>query len=82
MLDTFQAMQVSGMSEALVALVQIIVINVVLNRALMRLWGVAGIALSTSLVYLLSAALLAAISVRLLGQERAIAVAQTKPAGQ
>jgi putative peptidoglycan lipid II flippase len=59
-----------------------LVINVVLNLALMRLWGVAGIALSTSLVYLLSAALLAAISVRLLGQERAIVVAQTNPAGQ
>jgi putative peptidoglycan lipid II flippase len=59
-----------------------LVVNVVLNLALMRLWGVAGIALSTSLVYLFSAALLAAISVRLLGQERAIVVAQPKPAGQ
>src|SRR5947209_3376182 len=45
-------------------------LDVILNLVLMRRMGVAGIALSTSLVYLVSCLFLAACSVRLLAQER------------
>jgi len=46
-----------------------LVLDVVLNLALMKIWGVAGIALSTSLVYIFALVILAIWSVRLLQQE-------------
>jgi putative peptidoglycan lipid II flippase len=57
-------------------------VNVSMNLLLMRIWGVAGIALSTSLVYLTSALLLGVLSVRLLSHESAIEFAHSKPAAQ
>jgi putative peptidoglycan lipid II flippase len=44
-------------------------LDVVLNLGLMRLWGVAGIALSTSLVSAVSCSFLALCSLRLLAQK-------------
>lgn len=46
-----------------------LVLDVVLNLVLMKIWGVAGIALSTSLVYIFALVILAIWSVRLLEQE-------------
>jgi putative peptidoglycan lipid II flippase len=50
-------------------------LDVVLNLVLMRVWGVAGIALSTSLVYAASLLYLAMSSLRLLAKERSGALA-------
>ena len=47
-----------------------LVLDVVLNFALMRVWHVAGIALSTSIVYIVSFAMLSVWSVRYLTRER------------
>jgi putative peptidoglycan lipid II flippase len=49
-------------------------IDIVLNLILMRYWGVAGIALSTSLVYLISFIFVAICTMKILGQERVSAV--------
>jgi putative peptidoglycan lipid II flippase len=50
-------------------------LDIVLNLVLMRVWGVAGIALSTSLVYAVSLLYLATFSLRLLAKERLGALA-------
>jgi putative peptidoglycan lipid II flippase len=55
-----------------------LVLDVVLNLVLMRKWGIAGIALSTSLVFLGSFLFVAICSLRLLAQERFSAVAQVE----
>jgi putative peptidoglycan lipid II flippase len=47
-----------------------LVLDIVLNLVLMRRWGVAGIALSTSLVYVFSCFFVAAWSLWLIGQQR------------
>ncbi len=47
-----------------------LILDVSLNLVLMRVWGIAGIALSTSLVYVAAFLFLGACSVRLLGQGR------------
>lgn len=47
-----------------------LVLDVVLNLALMRVWHVAGIALSTSIVYIVSFLMISIWSVRYLAQER------------
>ena len=49
-----------------------LVLDVVLNLVLMKRWGVAGIALSSSIVYLISCACVVACSVRLLSQQHVI----------
>src|SRR5947209_6739091 len=58
--------------------------DVVLNLVLMKKWGVAGIALSTSLVCMISFLLMAGLSVWLLYQERSstVVVAQAQQASQ
>jgi putative peptidoglycan lipid II flippase len=52
-----------------------LVLDVGLNLVLMRVWGVAGIALSTSLVYAASCLFLSIYSVKLLSRERSRAFA-------
>jgi putative peptidoglycan lipid II flippase len=47
-----------------------LVLDIVLNFVLMRRWGIAGIALSTSLVYAASFLFVAICSVKLLAGER------------
>jgi peptidoglycan biosynthesis protein MviN/MurJ (putative lipid II flippase) len=46
-------------------------IDIVLNLVLMRIWGVAGIALSTSIVYIGCCLMLAIVSLRFFAKERA-----------
>jgi putative peptidoglycan lipid II flippase len=53
-------------------------VDIVLNLLLMRRWGVAGIALSTSLVYVFSFLFVSAWSLRLMGQQRSRAFAGVK----
>jgi putative peptidoglycan lipid II flippase len=53
-------------------------LDIVLNLVLMRVWGVAGIALSTSLVYAASLLYLGTCSLRLLAKERWAIVAQSQ----
>lgn len=50
-------------------------VDVVMNLILMKFWGVAGIALSTSLVYIVSFVFVVVATVRILAQERFSAVA-------
>ena len=50
-------------------------VDIGLNLILMRYWGVAGIALSTSLVYLISFIFVAICTMKILGQERVSAAA-------
>jgi putative peptidoglycan lipid II flippase len=50
-------------------------VDIALNLVLMRYWGVAGIALSTSLVYLVSCTYLGLFTVKILGRERVEATA-------
>jgi putative peptidoglycan lipid II flippase len=52
-----------------------LLLDVSLNLALMKVWGVAGIALSTSLVYGASFIYLSLCSIKLLAQERSTALA-------
>lgn len=54
-------------------------LDVVLNFALMRVWHVAGIALSTSIVYIVSFLMISVWSVRYLAQERLASVAVAQP---
>jgi putative peptidoglycan lipid II flippase len=58
-----------------------LVLDVVLNLVLMRIWGIAGIALSTSLVYLVSFLFLTTCSMRILRQERTAPVGETGAQG-
>jgi putative peptidoglycan lipid II flippase len=46
-----------------------LILDIALNLALMKIWGVAGIALSTSLVYIFSFTVVSACAVKLLGQQ-------------
>jgi putative peptidoglycan lipid II flippase len=45
-------------------------LDIVLNLVLMRVWGIAGIALSTSFVYIVSFTYLVAFTIRFLGQKQ------------
>lgn len=56
-----------------------LVLDIVLNLVLMRVWGVAGIALSTSLVYIVGFSFLGIWSVKLLGHEAASKLANSRP---
>lgn len=47
-----------------------LVLDVVLDLALMRVWNVAGIAVSTSIVYVVSFLIVSVWSIRYLGRER------------
>jgi putative peptidoglycan lipid II flippase len=47
-----------------------LVLDVVLNLVLMKVWGIAGIALSTSIVYVVSFAFLSTCSLRALAHQR------------
>jgi len=52
-----------------------LVVDIVLNLVLMRVWGVAGIALSTSLVYIVGFSFVVFWSIKLLGQRAAAGLA-------
>ena len=54
-----------------------LVVDIVLNLILMTIWGVAEIALSTSIVYTFSCLLLIACSARLLARPERSPVART-----
>ena len=51
-----------------------LVVDIVLNLVLMRVWGIAGIALSTSLVYIVSFLFLTTCSLRIMRREKSTAV--------
>jgi putative peptidoglycan lipid II flippase len=55
-----------------------LVVDIVLNLVLMRVWGVAGIALSTSLVYLTSFLMVFTCSIRVLIRERSTEIAKAR----
>jgi putative peptidoglycan lipid II flippase len=56
-------------------------VDIVLNLILMRYWGVAGIALSTSLVYVVSFTFVAVCTVKILSQERFTAAVSVTTGG-
>jgi len=47
-----------------------LVLDIILNLVLMRVWGIAGIAISTSFVYMVSFTYLVGFTIRFLGQNR------------
>ena len=60
-----------------------LILDILLNLVLMRTWGVAGIALSTSLVYMFCLTAVAAYAVKLLGRQplrASVTVAASSPA--
>lgn len=59
-----------------------LVLDVVLNLVLMRIWGIAGVALSTSLVYVVAFLFLGVYSVRLLASGSALQVTLVRPRGK
>jgi putative peptidoglycan lipid II flippase len=58
-----------------------LILDIVLNLLLMRVWGVAGIALSTSLVYAVSFTFLGAYSIKLLAQRQSSALSAVQEQG-
>jgi len=56
-----------------------LVLDIVLNLELMRVWQVAGIALSTSIVYMVSFAMVAGWSLRFLAQKRSYEAPAAQP---
>jgi putative peptidoglycan lipid II flippase len=56
-----------------------LILDVVLNLVLMRIWHVAGIALSTSIMYIVSFLIISIWTVRFLMQERPYSLPQTQP---